>query len=436
MDEILAEDPRNEQALIFTSSRLIEESKYDQAISKLRTILRDNPESAQALLLLGKAHELGGARDLADDMYARAFDASGQSPELGFAYARFLLKSQRVERAAAVLEAGLSGRPNHMPSLILLARLRLDTGDWAGAQAIAEHIQQLDDAAGFSQQIMGAVYAGQQNSEQSIAAFKRAYQTSPSAVQPMVSLVRAYERAGKQDEAHDFLDSVLTVNPDNDSALLLKGQLYASQGEYESAAGLFRALLKRDPTNISAYQNLVVIEMRRGENDSAMSILEEGLVANPGNFTLRVAQAGVLKQRGEFDAAIAIYEEIIAEQPDADVVANNLASLLSDHRDDEGSLRRAEELAVRFRSSDIPNFKDTLGWIYFRLGDAEQARGLIEDAVQEMPTTPDFRYHLGMVYLAMNEKVLARGELEKALELAGDGESPFHQEVKEAIKSL
>jgi tetratricopeptide (TPR) repeat protein len=434
--DILAEDPRNEQALILQASQLIEERKLDEAISDLRTVLRDTPDSTRAILLLAKAHELTGATEMADDMYGRAFQASQLSPDYGLHYAEFLLKSNRAAQASEVLEEGLRVSPDHMPSLTLLARTRVALGDWAGAQSVADHIQKLDDSDAISQQIMGTVYAAQQNYGQSATAFEQAYQASPSAVQPMVSLVRVYERAGKAEEAHKFLDTVLAANPDNDSALLLKGQLYISQGDYESATGLFRAVVKRAPTNITAYQNLAGIEMRRGQADAAMAILEEGLAANQGNFNLRLAKAGVLEEQGRVDEAIAVYEELIAERPNADVIANNLASLLSDHRDDDTSLRRAQELAARFRTSDIPYFKDTLGWAYFRLGDMEQASELIEDAAQEMPAMPIFHYHLGMVYLAMNEKDAARRELDKALELAGDRESPFHDEVKEAIKRL
>ena len=74
--DILAKDARNEQALILRAEMEIDEGQIEDAIADLRTILRDAPSSPRALLLLGKAHELAGARDLADDSYSRAFRAS------------------------------------------------------------------------------------------------------------------------------------------------------------------------------------------------------------------------------------------------------------------------------------------------------------------------------------------------------------------------
>ena len=60
---------------------------------------------------------------------------------------------------------------------------------------------------------------------------------------------------------------------------------------------------------------------------------------------------------------------MMSEQPGSVAAANNLASLLSDYRDDKASLEKAQSLAATLRGSPIPQFKDTLGWINYRRGD-------------------------------------------------------------------
>ena len=50
--------------------------------------------------------------------------------------------------------------------------------------------------------------------------------------------------------------------------------------------------------------------------------------------------------QGKFDEAIALYEALLKERPEADVLINNLASLLSENRQDKESLRRAYEMAL------------------------------------------------------------------------------------------
>ena len=118
------------------------------------------------------------------------------------------------------------------------------------------------------------------------------------------------------------------------------------------------------------------------------------------------------------------------------MIANNLASLLSDHRTDKASLARAHELAQRFKRSEIPQFKDTLGWATYKVGKADEAAQLIEGASKQLPELPVFRYHLGMSYLAMNKKDAARKEFEKALELGQGKEFLEAEQVRQALKGL
>lgn len=173
-----------------------------------------------------------------------------------------------------------------------------------------------------------------------------------------------------------------------------------------------------------------------GKLDEALEALNHGLAVVPGDFTLGLEKAGLLENRRAYDQAIADYEKLLEIRPNADIVANNLASLLSEHRADKESLQRAHEIARRFHDSEIPHFKDTLGWTYFRLGKAQDARSLIEGAVRQTPSIPVFRYHLGMTYLALKENDLARREFQVALELGANNGFPFRDEVEAAMRRL
>ena len=300
VDAILAEDPRNEQAVVLKAAQQIDAREFDTAISALRTVLADSPSSPRALLLLGSAHELQGASDLAGDVYARAFEAGGQSLAYGLPYARFLARTGRAERAASVLEAALPTAPDNVAALTLLAQLHLSRGDWVAAQEVADRIRELDDPEGVSQQIMGAVYAGQRNYDKSIEALQDAYRSSAAPTRPMVSLVRTYLRAGKPEAAHEFLDSVLAVNDDNQQARLLKAQLYRNTRDYDAAAALLEEVIAADTGSVAAYRTLAGIQVAEARADEALATLEQGLAANPDVFELQMIRASMLEQQGRW----------------------------------------------------------------------------------------------------------------------------------------
>lgn len=137
--EILGKDKRNQQALLIKASLAIDERRLDQAINDLRDLLRDAPDSARALMLLGKAHELQGSPELAEEQYARAFQSGGMETAYGMAYAEFLLRRGQPARAEKLLGELLNARPGQIALLNLLVQARNDQGNWAGAKhALAE----------------------------------------------------------------------------------------------------------------------------------------------------------------------------------------------------------------------------------------------------------------------------------------------------------
>lgn len=436
IEDVLNHDRRNEQGLLLKAGMAVEEHKLEEAIADLRTILRDVPDSPKALLLLGRAHELAGSPQLAHDHYLKAFQASNLAAPFGMAYGEFLLKRGQAERAESVAEDVLKASPGHVPAMKLLAQARINKGDWPGAQAVADDLRKQGDKEKVSDHIMGAVYAAKKNYAESISAFRRAFDAAPSEPQSMVALVRTYLRAGKTNEALTFLNSVVRSSPDNANARLLQGQLHALKGDAAAAAQSFRAAISLRPKEPAGYFNLAQLHMRAGRLDEADKAIAEGLAAVPGDFALRVAQAEAHQRTGRFDDAILVYEQLLKERPNADVVANNLASLLSDHRTDEASLNRAHEVAQRFQRSEVPQFKDTLGWVNYRLGKANEAVPLIRDAAGKMPDLPVFRYHLGMSYLALGKKEEARKELEKALALAEGKNFLEADKVRQALREL
>lgn len=266
IDQVLAKDQRNEQGLLLKASIAIDGRQLDQAIADLRTVLKDVPNSARALLLLAKAHELAGSPELAQEHYQKAFQAGKQAPQFGMTYGEFLLKRNQAARAESVAEDMLRAAPGHVPAMKLLAQARISKGDWVGAQAVANSLQKLEGKQQDADQVRGAVLAARKNYAESIEAFKRAYQAAPSETQPMVALVRSYMLAGKTNEAISFLNSVVQASPDNVSARLLLGQLQALKGDKAAATQSFQAVITRLPKDPIGYFNLANLHI--GEKHS------------------------------------------------------------------------------------------------------------------------------------------------------------------------
>ncbi|MBL4665877.1 MAG: tetratricopeptide repeat protein, partial [Sneathiella sp.] len=436
LEETIAADKFNIEALTMRAALHLDGGRIENAVTDLRSALKNQPDSVKATLLLARAHEMSGAVELADDRFDAAYKMSNALPSATLQYAQFLTRKTNYERAESIVSRALRTSPNDRQLLTSLAQIKLIRKDWKGAEDIAEYLRKLDKDNAISDQILGRSFAGQKDFQKSMNSFQKAYKNVPNGVNTLVAMVRLYLGQGKTEEAEAFLSDITAATPDNYPARLLLAQLQAVAGKNDEAVAAYEAVITEKPKFQSAYYTLFTHYVRAHEVDKAQSVLDRGLIELPNNFTLMMSQAGIYELKKQFDKAIAIYEKILKTRPNVDVVANNLASLISVVYDDEESLRRAYTYAKRFRTSAVPHFKDTLGWIHYRLGEYELATELLEDAVKKMPEFGTLRYHLGMSYKAENDTQKAIEELTKAVELSKSHPFPEAEEARRALKVL
>jgi tetratricopeptide (TPR) repeat protein len=286
----------------------------------------------------------------------------------------------------------------------------------------------LSDHSELADQISGAAFSGQKKYDQSLAAFQSAYEANPAAPQPMAALVATYLQSKQIDKAESFIQAALAANPHNAEAIVLKGAIQLAKNNLAQAEKDFKRAIDEQPNEVAGYGALANLYVRQKKTDAALNIIQAGLQREPKNFALRLNLAGLLEAKGDYEAAIAEYEAMLKDQPGSMIVANNLASLLADHRTDKASLDRAYTLATFLKNSQLPQFKDTLGWVTYQRGDYAAASSLLEAAVAALPNVALVHFHLGMTYLATGQQAKASEQFEKARNLA-----PNDNELKKKI---
>jgi Flp pilus assembly protein TadD len=108
--------------------------------------------------------------------------------------------------------------------------------------------------------------------------------------------------------------------------------------------------------------------------------------------------------------------------------------LLTTYREDGASYEKAGELVRGFRNSTNPAYLNTYGWVRYRLGQYSEAVSYLRRAAEADPTNALLRYHLGMALLANGEAEQARGELERAVE--SEQSFPGKNAAQQALESL
>ena len=431
---VLKDDSGNVSALKLRASIRMERGQPEPAISDLLTALDKQPASTALMVLLATAYERAGSIELADNEFANALRVSNFDAGVGLSYTGFLERHGSTIRAQTVLADLTSRQPKNVAILSALAEIALKQQDWAGAQKISQSIRQIGGNDAIADQILGATLNGQRKYDESITVFQDAVAAAPAAVQPMVSLVRAFMLAKEPDKAESFLKNILKTNPGNAEAYVLLGLLQRARNHPDDAVKNFMAAIEKQPKDSAGYRALADFYLSQNNIDAAMRTVRDGLKEQPESITLHMALAAILERRLDYEGAISEYEYVLTQQPGSMIAANNLASLLSDHRSDKASLEQAKSLASSLQLSQMPQFKDTVGWVDYRRGDFKAAAPLLEEAAAALPNAALIHYHLGMSYLALGQNGGALKELQAALAESPDSE--LAEKIKRELNKL
>jgi tetratricopeptide (TPR) repeat protein len=98
----------------------------------------------------------------------------------------------------------------------------------------------------------------------------------------------AFYRAGDRARALDYLDRILTSEPNSRDALNLKGKISLSNGSVSEALACFKKVVQLSPRNAQALLNLGAAFNLAGDYRKAKLILKTALAEDPGNRLIMV----------------------------------------------------------------------------------------------------------------------------------------------------
>ena len=426
VEEVLAQNPSNVDALKMQASWQLQADETDAAIANLRIALDTAPEDVQVMNLMYEAYTRTGETDLARDYLALAVEASGNAPDPSLRYARALMGEDRLRPAEDVLLSALRQNARNVDLLSLLGQLYLRMEDIPRATQVVDTLRRIDteQTRTIANGLQAEILSREGGTEEAMTFLENLAAGEDADLRDRLILLRARLQVGETEEALQLAQELVAENPEN---LNLKQALATTQivaGDLEGAQANYRAITDAAPDRaVNAWLQLVRIANRQGTPDEADAIIEEALAATDRNPNILLAKANRLEGVGDIDEAITIYEELYAKNSGALVIANNLASMLVTYKEDAESLERAWTIGRRLRDVDNPAVQDTYGWILFRRGAVEEALPYLEKSAAGLTEDPLVQAHLGFAYAALERNEIALEQLQKAVDLAGPADT-------------
>ena len=454
IEAVLTDDPGQTGALKLKGAWLVEDDKTDDAIAMLRRALDSNPRDPATYTLLAQAYERAGNRELAGDMLSQAVITSGKAPGESLRYATFLIGDQKYLPAETLLVDALRLDTENVAILGNLGRLYVLMKDWPRATGVVDRLDELatPDALLLSQSLRPAILAGAEKIDTAIEYLQGLAASADSGLNAQVALIQAYLANGQAEKAQKLAAELLAKTPDSPQVGFIVAAVKGAMGDSAGAVAGYRALLAKDP-KLEAVWTALLRQMAQDQAAAAAAAtaaatapaattgpteaeaaVDEALLALPDSVNLLLVKAGFLEQRQDPEGAIAIYQKLYANDTSNQVLANNLASMLSSYRSDPESLDQAYAIARRLRGTTVPAFADTYGWIVQTRGNAEEALPYLEIAAAGLPQDPLVQFHLAEALRTLNRTDEARAQYAKVLALVpADDARAFVTAARKAV---
>jgi tetratricopeptide (TPR) repeat protein len=398
--------------------------RTDAAMARLKP-LADSNRGAATLYHLHAAW-IADAAGRPDEAVPHLNAALDQQTEPWFRLAE--LAGATFERAGdpARAEALYDGYRKRHPGSRLLApaaaRLQAGTAPAVDVATAADGAAEaLFDSAG--------ILARQNNRETALVLGELGLYLRPDFPALQIIVADLLEGFGRYEDANRVYDAIEREAPLAWTARMSRARNLERMDDDQAAEAALRALAAERPDEAEPLVELGDMMRRQERFADAVAVYDQafariGTLA-PQHWRLLYARGIALEREKQWPRAEADFLKALEFEPDQPFVLNYLGySWVEQGR----NLAEAEQMirkAVALRPSD-GYIVDSLGWVLYRLGRADEAVSELERAVELKPEDPVINDHLGDVYWSVGRQREARFQWRTALD-AKLQHGPMHQ---------
>jgi len=280
------------------------------------------------------------------------------------------------------------------------------------------------------------VLAKQGRGAEAVAPLAALAEKKPDLVQTVAALL---EEIGQDKEAEKMYRRLVTQSRSKaPESVLVLAQFLGRRHRTDEALDLCeKAWQDCKPDAVASASVLVLYTAKSGEAQwrRVAGWLERESAKKPGDAKLLGSLAAVRRLQKDYRGVVALCRRILELEKSDTLTMNNLAWLLALDAN-EG----AEALKIINRAIELdgpqPGFLGTQGVILMKLGKAQEAVKVLEEAVAESPTTAQHHFHLALAHLRANNRSAAIGAYHQAkrLGLNDDTIDPLEQDAYQQIR--
>lgn len=309
-----------------------------------------------------------------------------------------------------------------------------EQGDYVKARLELKNAIQIDVNYAEAYHYLGLTELKAGNPRKAYGALSKAVELNPDLLDSQLELAKIFLAARAPDRALEKAEFVLSKEPANEMALLLKAAAWSRMDKVDEAEKILDTLLADGSTMPRVYLLLASVYNSRGEMARAEDILQKGIEANPQEVFLYAVLANVAVKQDKVSEAVDLLKKIIELEPEKAEHKLSLAALLWDLGQQEDAAAILGALVEAH-----PHDEDALKKVaqfYISKRDVAQAESFLKKAIADNPQSFQLRFLLSEIYVNLRNIEEATGLLEECLTLVDDPADPNILEAKNLLAKV
>lgn len=385
----------------------------DFAVSMFSEAVKKEPKAPLSHYLLAVAYLAGNHQSLARQNSTRALSLDPNFTEAELLLADIFFLNEDFTTSLQHLERVKKKEPENYRSYLLMGQIHFLQGKLEQAKEDFENAGKLN-----SQNFSASYYSAQIFEHTNVNRAATEYRALLDQGKQDPLLLRKYlntlNQLGGHQKVQEYIDYLTSQPQILPSSYLELGKFFFFEMAFEQAENYLEKTLEIDPDNFTAYFYLAELYEKQKKWQEALINFQNALQLQPAFEAAVLRLAEIQLKQVSVDSAIQTLQESLAQNPTSSHISNNLACLYLDNEINTDTAFLLAQKAYDLAPND-PAIADTLGWAYLKKQNLTRAKWLFEEALSQSPDNPIILFHLAKAYEATQNISTAQKFARKAL---------------------
>lgn len=221
-----------------------------------------------------------GRMDYAIKCYTEALKLREDFETMNY-LANTYIRMGRLDEGRQVLERMTRLEPTHAPTYLAIANVCYMQEDYPAMCEAAREAIRLEEGNAMAHYLLGRAADGQGDALMSVAHLTKAIVLKDDFVEARLLRAEALLKMNQYNEAAEDIDAVLAQDPEEETALLLRGRLKEARGEVAEAEADYSHIIEANPFNEQAVIALARLYIATKKLPEAIALLDEAVEVSP-----------------------------------------------------------------------------------------------------------------------------------------------------------